>query len=81
MRTLGKDDAAFNFQFEANLIFFLKRDVESAGIENLPEFNLHRAQDFILIEMRADRLPNLGEQFVFLGPALSLVHDHVVLEG
>ena len=34
-----------------------------------------------MIEMRADRLPNLGEQLEFFGPALSLVHDHVVLEG
>ena len=80
-RALGKNDAAFDLQLEMNLIFFLKCDVESAGVENLAQFDLYRAQHFVLVEMRTDGLPDLGEQLVFLGSPLRFVHHDIVFEG
>ena len=62
------------------MIAFLKRNVEVAGIEDLSKFFLNRAQDFVLIEARADGLADLGQQFVLLGAALRVVHDDVVFE-
>src|SRR5262249_39449418 len=32
------------------------------------------------IQTRTDRLSDLGEQLVFLGAALGVVHDHVIFE-
>ena len=79
-RTFGKGDAAFDLQLKADFIFFLKGDVEGAGIENLAELDLHRAQHLFLVEVRADGLADFGQQFVFLGAALRFVHDNVVFE-
>ena len=39
------------------------------------------AQHLILIEARADGLPDLGEQFVLLGAAMSVVRDHIIVDG
>ena len=63
-----------------DLVLFLKRNVEIAGVENLPQFRLHRAQHLVLVEMRTDGLPDLGEKFVFLGSPLRLMHDDIVLQ-
>ena len=70
---LGQNAPVLHFQFEADLIAFLKCDVEVAGIENLPQFGLDGAQHFILIESRTDRFPDFGEQFIFFGAAVRVV--------
>ena len=59
---------------------FKKSDVEVRCIKNLSEFLLHAAKNFLLIQARADCLPNLREQLVFFGAALRIVHDDVVLQ-
>ncbi len=64
-----------------NLIFFLKRDVEIAGVENLAKLHVHRAQHLVLVEMRTDGLPDFGEQLVFLGSPLRFVHYDIVFQG
>ena len=58
----------------------LERDVEVAGVENLPQFDLDGAQNFVLIETRADRLADLGQQFVLFRAAMRIVTDYVVFE-
>ncbi len=80
-RALGQNLALLHFQFEADLIAFLKRNVEVGGVENLAQFLLHRAHNFILIQPRADRLSDLGEQREFLGAALRIVHDRIIFQG
>src|SRR5438552_15411766 len=65
---------------ENNFVTFLKRDVEIRSVKNLPEFFLHRTQNFLLIEPRTDRLANLRQQLGLLGLALRIVHDHVIFE-
>ena len=67
-------------EFEANLVAFLEGDVEVSGIEDLAEFLVDGPQDFVLIKPGADGLTDLGEEFVLLGAALGVVHDHVVFE-
>ena len=49
-------------------------------IKNLSELNLDGAQNFVLIQARADRLSDFRQQFVFLGAPMRVVADHVVLE-
>ena len=51
-----------------------------AGVENLSQFDLDGAENFVLVETRADGLSDLGEQFVFFGAAVGVVADDVVLE-
>ena len=51
-----------------------------AGVENLSQFGLDGAQDFILVEARTDRLSDIGQEFVLLCAAVSIVTHHVVLE-
>ena len=80
-RAPGQDLALFRFQLETDFIAFLECDVEISGVKDLAQFFLHRAHDFILIQARADRLPNLGEQGKFLGAALRVVHDHIIFQG
>ncbi len=63
-----------------NLIFFLKRDVEIAGVENLAQFDVHRAQHLVLVEMRTDDLSDLREQLVFLGPPLRFMHYDIIFQ-
>src|SRR5205823_10705529 len=36
---------------------------------------------FVLIKPRADRLADLCQKLIFLGPALRVVHDHVVFKS
>ncbi|MGA9505743.1 MAG: hypothetical protein WBV31_14985, partial [Terriglobales bacterium] len=69
-RALRKYHSTLNLQLETNLVLFQKRDIESAGVENLSQFHLHRAQHFVLVEMRTDGLPDLRQQFIFLRPPL-----------
>ena len=42
---------------------------------------MNGAQHFILIQPRADGLPDLGEQFVLLGAAVSVMRDQIVLDS
>ena len=70
---LGRTLIVPDLQLETNFIAFLKGDVEIAGVENLAEFNLDGAKDLVLIEARADGLPDLSQQLVFLGAALRVV--------
>ncbi len=51
-----------------------------ARIKNLPELGLNRAQDFVLIETRTDRLTDLGQQFIFLRAPVRVMADDVVFE-
>ena len=60
---LGRIFARFHFQFEANLIAFLEGDIEVAGVKDLSQFLLHRAQNLVLIQPGTDRLANLSEEF------------------
>ena len=39
------------------------------------------AQDLVLVQARADGLPDLGEQFGFLGSPVRIVGDDIVFEG
>ena len=54
--------------------------VEIRGVKNLPKFFLNRAQHFVLVQARADGLSDLGEELIFLGAALSVVHYDVVFQ-
>jgi len=65
-----KSSTIFDFQLKANLIVFLERDIETAGIENLAQLHMHGAQNLILIEMGTDRLSDFCEQLVLFGAAL-----------
>ena len=38
-RALGQNAIVFDFQLEADLVAFLKRDVEIAGVENLSQLS------------------------------------------
>ena len=80
-RALGQNLALLHFQFEADLVAFLKRDVEVAGVEDLAQFLLDGAQNLVLVQPRADGLSDLGEQRELFGAALRIVHDHVVFQG
>ena len=59
---------------------FLEGNVEVARVENLAQFDLDCAQDFVLIQVGADRLPDLCQQLIFLGATLRVVHDHVIFK-
>ena len=50
---LGQHANVANFELEANFVVFLKRDVEMAGIENLPQLSLDACA-----ESRPDRAAN-----------------------
>ena len=78
---LGKHAIVSDLEFEANLFAFLKGNIEVAGIENLPQFDLDGAEDLVLVEARTDRLPDLGQQFVLFRAAVGVVTDHVVFQG
>src|ERR1700722_5685201 len=75
---LGQDQIILDLKFEADFVAFLECDVEIAVIENLPQLRVDGSQHFILIEARTDRLPDLGEQFVLLGAAVSCVRNQIV---
>ncbi len=77
---LGQHAIVSDLEFEADLLAFLECDVEVAGIEDLPQFNLDGAQDFVLVEAGTDRLSDLRQQFVLFRPAMGIVTDHVVFE-
>src|SRR6185369_5350688 len=77
---LGQDLSVLYFELEVNFVAFLKRDIEIAGVKDLPEFNLNGAKDLVLVEVRTDCLPNLSEEFVLLCAALGVVHDDVVFQ-
>src|SRR5271165_5712886 len=80
-RPLGEDTSTFDLQLEANLVVLLEGDIKGSSVENLAEFNLHRAQNLVPVEMGTDSLTDLGEQFVFFRAPLGLVHDDIVFEG
>ena len=69
-----------DFVLEADFIALLKSHVEIRGVKNLSQFFLNGAEDFILVKMRANGLPNLSEQFVFFGSPLSVMNDNVVFQ-
>ncbi len=76
----GKNAIVPDLQLEAYLFHLLERDVEMTRVENLSELGLYGAQDFILIQARADRLPDLGQQLVFLRAPVCVVTDDVIFE-
>jgi len=57
---LGEFPVVANLEFETDLFRFLKRNIKVAGIENLSQLDLDRAKDLILVQPRADGLPDLG---------------------
>ena len=59
----------------------MKSDIEAGRIEKLAQLLLNRAQNLILIQPRADRLPDFSQKLIFLGAPLRIVHDHVILKG
>jgi hypothetical protein len=79
-RPLGQNAVVFDFKFEADFVALLEGDVEIAVVENLAQFGVDGAQDFILIEAGADGLADFGEQFVFLRAAVGIVGDQIVFE-
>src|SRR5437867_6741506 len=70
-----------DLQMKHDCVAFLERYIEIRRVKDLPEFLLHRAQHFILVKPRADRLADLCQKLIFLSPALRVVHDHVVFES
>jgi len=77
----GQDAIFSHLEFEPDLFALLKRDVEMAGIEDLPQFALDGAENLVLIEARADCLADIRQQFVLFRAAVSVVADHVVFES
>ena len=63
-----------------NFIFFLKRDIEIAGIENLAKFDLHRSQYFVLIKVRTDSLPDFSEKLVLFRAAVCFMHYDIIFK-
>ena len=81
-RALGQESAPFSTSSsKLNVVAFLEGDVEIGSIENLAQFLLDGAQNFVLVEARTDGLADLGEQFVLFGPPLGVMHDDVVFES
>src|SRR6185437_5362185 len=72
--------AVFHFQVECDLFSFLEGNVEVRCIKDLPEFFLDCAQYFLLVKPRTDRLADLREQLILLGPTLRVMHHDVVLK-
>ena len=62
--------AVLHLELEVNFVAFLEGDVEVAGVENLSEFYLDGAQNLVLVEVRADCLPDLSKELVLLCAAL-----------
>src|SRR4051794_39007676 len=75
---LGENTVVANLEFEADLVRFLKRDVEIAGVKDLTQFNLDGAENFVLIEARADGFPDLCKGFVFFGAPVRVMTQNVV---
>src|SRR5580704_1555750 len=80
-RAFRPDLSLFHFEFEADVLTFLKRYVKFAGFKDLSQLLVNRAQDFVLVETRADGLANLSKELIFLGAALRVVHDHIIFQG
>ena len=55
-RALRQDQAVPDFELEADLISFLKSDIEVTRIEDLSEFNLDGAKNLILVDPGANSL-------------------------
>jgi len=56
---LGQYAAIPDFEIESDFFSVLECDVEVTSIENLSEFNLNGAQDFVRVEAGTDGLSNL----------------------
>ena len=70
--------AFFDLEVKNDRVAFLKGHIKIRGVENLAQLFLPRAQHVLLIQARAHGLPDLGEQLIFLGPALGVVVNDVV---
>ena len=78
---LGQNAIIPDFKFKVEFVSLLKCDVKVAGVKNLAQLDLNGAKDFVLVETRTDRLPDLGQQLVLFCTAMGVVTDHVVFEG
>ena len=78
--SFGQHPPIPHLQLKPDLLSLLKRDIEIAGIENLSQLNLDGAQNFILIQSRADRFPDVRQQLILFRSPVRIVADHVILQ-